>query len=195
MQKANDSLRQPAIQGASREESSGMFLYEKVKLQLESYKLNIQYKAKTWDELIRLVEAPFQSEDCKDWQRAEFARILADLQIKLNNFEKAQEYFEKSIAHNNQDARTWTAYARFHQNIYEVRKNELSLTTAVKSFVTATALALHKSKILIPNLLNLFKQSALDPNTRIESIIHYLKENLPKMPVWIWLFWLPQIIG
>ena len=62
---------------------------------------------------------------------------------------------------------------------------------ALKGYLFTVTLAQHKSKLILPFVLKLLKNRSLAKNKEIAS---FMKLNADQMPVWIWIFWLPQLL-
>jgi hypothetical protein len=78
--------------------------------------------------------------------------------------------------------------------LFYAKKDEVSLQLTLKSYFSAIALSLHKSRNIIPNVLVLLKKRKELNNSDFKEIIKSIKVNLEQLPVWIWIFWVPQII-
>ena len=64
----------------------------------------------------------------------------------------------KSINWNRKEAKTWLSYAKLNEIVLNNRGDEKAFINAMKGYMCATVLNLHKTKLIIPNLLKLFRK-------------------------------------
>jgi hypothetical protein len=57
--------------------------------------------------------------------------------------------------------------------------------------MAAMALALHKSRFIIPQIITLVKRRKDLSGPEYKEVTNRFKENFDQLPGWIWLFWLP----
>lgn len=92
------------------------------------------------------------------WQKAELGRIFGEYFLSLGNLKQSQNYFKQSLELNKKEAKTWFSYAKLNETVFNELKDEKSLTNAIKGYMSATALSLHKSRLIIPHILKLIRR-------------------------------------
>ena len=83
---------------------------------------------------------------------------------------------------------------------------------ALKGYFNAMTLSQHKARLIIPNVLKLLKQKSYhdlvnrpreqakeqkppQPPKQKNDLAIFVSMNVTQMmPIWLWIFWIPQII-
>lgn len=86
------------------------------------------------------------------------------------------------------------SFAKLNQTVFNLKKDEISLQHTLKSYCSAITLSLHKSRYIIPLVLNLIKRRKELNGPEFKELSNSLRKNVDQMPAWIWLFWIPQIL-
>lgn len=101
---------------------------------------------------------------------------------------------KESISLNKKEAKTWLSFAKLNQTVFGLKKDEVSLQNVLKSYFSAIALCLHKSRFIVPHIINLIKKRRDLNVPEFREVTKQVKNNLEQMPTWIWLFWIPQVL-
>lgn len=83
------------------------------------------------------------------------------------------------------------SFAKLNTTVFNIKKDEVSLQNIFKSYFSAMTLCLHKSRFVVPEVINLIKKRKDLNVNEFREITASIKKNLDQMPTWIWLFWIP----
>lgn len=92
------------------------------------------------------------------YQIAAMQRLLGDYYFRVGSLDKSQQHLKESLALNKKEAKTWLTFAKLNQQVFNIKKDEGSLQNIIKSYLSAITLSLHKSRFIVPDLINLIKK-------------------------------------
>ena len=169
--------------------------YERFKVDYEVLKLHLEFNKVNMEAIV--IDAEKLLEDNRfnpyeSWQKAEFSRVLGEHYLQNGHISKAKEMLSKSLEYNKKEAKTWISYAKLNELVFNKLSDEVSYQNALKGYMCGCVLNLHKSKLILPNVIKLMKRKEHNNNPRIHQ---WIKSNLEQMPTWIWIFWAPQLIN
>ena len=111
------------------------------------------------------------------YQAADLCRLIGDYFHREGHLDKAQRYLKESLSLHKKEAKTWLSFAKLNQTVFNHKKDEVSLQQILKSYFSAIALSLHKSRFIIPHILALVKRRR-DISNDFKEIPPALRRNL-----------------
>jgi hypothetical protein len=83
---------------------------------------------------------------------------LGDYYLRIGQVDRSQKFLKDSLSLNKKESKTWLLYAKLNQTVFNIKKDDFSLNHTIKSYLSAMTLSLHKSRFIVPDLINLIKK-------------------------------------
>jgi len=104
--------------------------------------------------------------------------LIGDYFYRVGSLDKSQKYLKESLNLNKKEAKSWLSYAKLNQTVFQHKKDEVSLQNILKSYFSAITLSLHKSRFVIPQIINLIKKRKDLNGQEFREVTAALRKNI-----------------
>lgn len=172
-------------------EPGSMNNYEKFLRVSEGAKLALRY-SNEWEKAVEYLKNAEVQPFCSKANPflSEIKRLRGELLLKLRRPQDAREELSASTAICMQNHRAWESLGRFYEQGYEETRSTRYNAYALNAFMHAATYMLRKSKLYVPKVLLCLANDAGELPAKL-----LFKEVCEVMPVWPWIYWIPQLIG
>ena len=154
----------------------------------------IKKVSKDYNNGIILVESWLQNSHSDNEYIASYRGFQGYFKFKLGQNIEANECFKEALALNSTDYKIWNNWAEMSDYLTEKKyKNDITwYSNSLICYLMTIVFKLDKAKFIIPRILYLIKTM---PNMNNPNFTYdILKKYIDSIPIWIFNFWIPQLL-
>jgi len=143
---------------------------------------------------INLVETFLQTSPNDPEYIASYRGFQGFFKFKIGQNMEANECFKEAINLNSTDYRIWNDWAEMSDYLFEKKyKNDMTwFSNSLINYLMTIVFKLDKAKFIFPRILYLLKNIQHYSNFNFNYDV--LKKYIDNIPVWIFNFWIPQLL-
>jgi transformation/transcription domain-associated protein len=123
-------------------------------------------------------------------QKAELFRLKGEALQILGFGDESHAAFSAATSMNDCDGKSWNSWGSFCDRVFSMRKETQWAEYAVSCYLQAVAYGNPRARLMLTRVLWLL--SFDEPNG---SVIKAFEKYSSKVPLWVWLLWLPQLLS
>jgi len=128
---------------------------------------------------------------------SEIKRLRSELLLRLNRKQDAYNELNSAVNVCESNYKAWRALGNYYELEFEAKHTTQFNALALRAYMYAAIYMLDKSRYYIPRVFQCLENEGIRQMTPLESeeAIKAFKEIYSKMPVWAWIYWIPQLFS